>query len=633
MTRQAHSDRAEVLYREQQLRENRFTDRLFAALMVVQFIGCIVVALLVSPRTWIGAHSSLHIHIWAAICIGGLLAAMPIVLAIKHPGQTVTRHVIAVSQVLFSALLIHLMDGRIEAHFHVFGSLAFLAFYRDIRVLLTATLVTAADHFIRGLFWPESVFGVFSASNWRWVEHAAWVLFENIFLMISITRIQKQTKKLARTTASLEKQKEEIEDVVRQRTKDLRRALEDAKAADKAKSDFLANMSHEIRTPMTAILGYADLLQNEEQSDLKEVDKTLCSINANAKHLLTVIDDILDVSKIEAGQMTIERIKTNPTRVVNDVLQLAAPRAKERGIKVSAIYSTPLPESIMTDSTRMRQILLNLMGNAIKFTDRGSITIHVSCDESQQQLLISVIDTGIGMNPKQVAEIAQFKAFSQADASTTRKFGGTGLGLRISNALATQLGGEIQIKSDEGIGSVFSFKIDTGSLVGIRMVMHKEAGVENTEEDLPQISEVSNQPEPHKNQLLGLHILLAEDGPDNQRLISFHLKKAGAQVTICGNGLVAAETIESTATDDLPDVVLMDMQMPELDGYSATRRLREGGYTLPIIALTAHAMDGDRQKCMDAGCDDYQTKPIDKNALIRACAKHANDSTAPSNVA
>lgn len=624
--KQTQSERALKIYYEQEQRDNVFTDRLFAGLMAIQFAGCILIALFVSPRTWIGAQSSVHIHVWAAVGLGGLLATMPIVLAIRYPGQTLTRHVIAISQMLFSALLIHLMGGRIEAHFHVFGSLAFLAFYRDIRVLITATLVTASDHLIRGLFWPESVFGVFSASNWRWVEHAAWVIFENIFLIISITRIQKQAKKLAETTASLENQKDAIEQQVRERTLELSEALNRAKAADQAKTDFLANMSHEIRTPMTAILGYADLLQNEEQSNVKQVEETLDSINSNAKHLLTIIDDILDVSKLEAGQMKVEQIQTSPTNIINEVTSLIAKKAHEKGIKATAVYSSEMPETVCTDPTRLRQILLNLMGNALKFTEQGSVTIHATCDSKTERLLISVIDTGIGMRQEQVDEIAQFKAFSQADASTTRKFGGTGLGLKISNALASHLGEGIEIHSVEGVGSTFSFSINTGPLVGVKMITpdhinYISSQAEESQSDNPL-------PTPSASGTLdGMNILLAEDGPDNQRLIAFHLKKAGARVTICDNGLIAVETIEASSKSDLPDLILMDMQMPELDGYSATQRLREGGYTLPIIALTAHAMDGDRKKCLDAGCDGYQTKPIDKIALINACKDMKQQST------
>lgn len=622
MTSLSISSRTDAIFREQQFREHSFTDRLFAALMAVQFFGCIIVALVISPRTWIGEQSMVHAHIWAAIGLGGTLAALPIVLAIRCPGEVMTRQVIAVSQALFSALLIHLMGGRIEAHFHVFGSLAFLAFYRDIRVLLTATCITAADHCLRGVFWPESVFGALGAGNWRWVEHAAWVAFEDLFLIISIIRTQKQARALAHTTVTIEQQKNEVETLVDERTQELSKALADAQAADKAKSDFLANMSHEIRTPMTAILGYADLLQNEKQSSERDVDQTIRSINSNAQHLLTVINDVLDVSKIEAGQLTVERVTTDLIPIVNETIELIASRTESKNVDVNAVFSTPMPKHIQTDPTRLRQILLNLLGNAIKFTEQGQVTTHVSCDAHRQRLLISVIDTGIGMSPEQVQEIAKFKAFTQADESMTRRFGGTGLGLRISNALASELGQGIEIDSALGIGSRFSFEIDTGDLTGVEMRIPGEQPKE-THMPQPALSETTGIQKPKDKTLAGLHILLAEDGPDNQRLIAFHLKKAGARVTVCDNGLIAVNTIEQLSTNGLPDVVLMDMQMPEMDGYTATRHLRGKGFDLPILAVTAHAMDGDRQKCLDAGCDDYLTKPIDKVALIESCQRYA----------
>lgn len=611
--------RVEALYRENQALENSFTDRLFAALMVIQFLGCILIALIISPRTWIGSESTVHIHVWAAIGLGGILSSLPIFLAVFHPGKQITRQVIAVAQALYSALLIHLMGGRIEAHFHVFGSLAFLAFYKDVKVLITATAVTAVDHCVRGLFWPESVFGIMNASNWRWVEHAGWVIFEDIFLIISITRARQQAHALAETTAKIESQKHLVEQQVRERTQDLEIALDNARAADQAKSDFLANMSHEIRTPMTAILGYADLLQNEQESDEQSLDRTVRSINDNAQHLLKLINDILDVSKIKAGQMSIDRIEVDPMQVIDDTVELLAQRGKEKGIRVSAIYSTMMPRQIQTDPIRLRQIMLNLLGNALKFTDSGMITAHVSCDPANESLLISVADTGIGMSPEQVEAISQFKAFNQADASMSRRFGGSGLGLKISDALARELGKGIQISSDEGLGSRFSFTIDTGRLEGVPMIMPGNGPVtrETSESKDPE-----QMTEPAKK-LSGIKVLLAEDGPDNQRLITFHLKKAGAQVLVCKNGLIAAQTIEAAKEQDLPQVVFMDMQMPELDGYSATRRLRDKGLGLPIIALTAHAMEGDRQKCLDAGCDDYLTKPIDKNLLIETCLRYA----------
>ncbi|MBX2852066.1 MAG: response regulator [Phycisphaeraceae bacterium] len=404
----------------------------------------------------------------------------------------------------------------------------------------------------------------------------------------------------------------------------LRIKSERAEEANLAKSDFLANMSHEIRTPMTAILGYADLLDEDETTDEdpKRKREAVRTIRRNGEYLLTIINDILDVSKIEAGQMTVESIPTNPAGIVEELIQFVGERAKGKGVAIESVYETPVPESIQSDPVRLRQILMNLLGNAIKFTEIGSIKVLIGCDPEHECMSFRVQDTGIGMTPKQRDAVASFKPFTQADASTTRKFGGSGLGLRISNALATMLGGKIEVQSELGKGSVFTASIATGSLAGVAMIPPDQAKRMGGEKPAAQ-AKAPRAPGNAPGALSGLRILLAEDGPDNQRLISFHLKKAGAGVTICNNGLEAAEAIEQ-AGGQLPHVVLMDMQMPELDGYGATRRLRAAGYELPIVALTAHSMDGDRQKCLDAGCDNYLTKPIDKVELIELCARYAS---------
>ncbi len=401
----------------------------------------------------------------------------------------------------------------------------------------------------------------------------------------------------------------------------LTHAKEQAEAANRSKSEFLANMSHEIRTPMTAILGYADLLGGDMTQDPDQARDAIRIIQSNAGHLLTIINDILDVSKIEAGQMSVENIPTNPAQIVEEAASLVRPRARGKGVDIRIRYMTPIPERITSDPTRLRQILLNLAGNAIKFTEVGDVTIEVACDPEKRQMNFRVMDTGIGMSPEQCDRIRRFEAFSQADASTTRRFGGTGLGLRISNALAHLLGGDMTVESEEGSGSTFIVTVDTGDLEGIEMV---EADcISMLAEVNRQTRETEERARARARSLDGVRILLAEDGVDNQRLISFLLRKAGAEVTICDNGLDAVETIERAAEGEHPHVILMDMQMPELDGYSAAQRLRRAGCTIPVIALTAHAMEGDRQRCLDAGCDDYQTKPINRAALIEACAEWA----------
>ena len=408
----------------------------------------------------------------------------------------------------------------------------------------------------------------------------------------------------------------------------LRESVIRAEAANQAKSEFLANMSHEIRTPMTAILGYADLIMDPASCAL-DFESHVRTIQSNAGHLLTIINDILDMSKIEAGQMTIEQIETDPAQIVEEVASLMRPRAVDKGIDLRVSYDSPVPIVIQSDPTRLRQILVNLAGNAIKFTETGSVTIHADCDPSAACMTLRVVDTGIGMCEEKREAVARFEAFTQADTSTTRQFGGTGLGLRISHTFATMLGGGIDVDSEPGEGSTFTVTIATGPLDGVEL--RTPAGISDVARDerSEPIAEQdgTEKTEPQRSESLGgVRILLAEDGPDNQRLIAFFLKKAGAEVTVADNGLIAAETIESATPDTMPHVVLMDMQMPELDGYSATRRLRDGGFTPPVIALTAHAMEGDRQRCLDAGCDDYLSKPIDKAKLIETCENWASGS-------
>jgi PAS domain S-box-containing protein len=403
-----------------------------------------------------------------------------------------------------------------------------------------------------------------------------------------------------------------------QQIADLWTARRAAEQANLAKSEFLANMSHEIRTPMTAILGYADILADESNNG-EEINRenAVETIRGNGQHLLNIINDVLDMSKIEAGRMTVEKISTNPAVILQEVKSLMEPRATGKGIKLDVRSDGLIPNHIDSDPTRLRQILLNLVGNAIKFTEIGSISIVASLDDScerEPRMRFAVTDTGVGMSPEQCDKIRCFDAFTQADGSTTREFGGSGLGLRISNALARLLGGEIQIESEQGRGSTFSVSIGVGDIEYFdRIEVESTDGRPVTQREVPELPE-------EEFPLDGTRILLAEDGPDNQRLICFLLKKAGAIVELAGNGRLCLECVAQANERDEPfDVILMDMQMPEMDGYEATRQLRNGDYAGPILALTAHAMSDDRQKCMDAGCSEFLTKPVDRTQLIEKC--------------
>ncbi len=400
-----------------------------------------------SPLAWYGAASRTHVHVWAAIFLGGAICLFPVLLVLLRPGEASTRYTIAVAQMLMGALLIHLTGGRIETHFHVFGSLAFLAFYRDWRVLVPATIVVALDHLLRGMFWPQSVYGVLVASQWRWLEHAAWVAFEDVFLFVSCRRGLAEMKDTAERTAALEQYTRELETTQRQ-----------AEAATRAKSDFLASMSHELRTPLNAIILYSELLQEEAQ-DVSPPDpsRDLQRINSAGNHLLALINGILDLSKIEAGKMTLSLETFDTAAMIHGLVDTVGPLVARNDNTLTIRCADDLG-SIHADLLKTRQVLLNLLSNAAKFTRGGSITMEAARDAAAPEFVtFTVADTGVGMTAVQLARI--FDPFTQADVTTTRRYGGTGLGLTIAARFCRLMGGTISVESEPERGSRFTVRL------------------------------------------------------------------------------------------------------------------------------------------------------------------------------
>jgi signal transduction histidine kinase/CheY-like chemotaxis protein/HPt (histidine-containing phosphotransfer) domain-containing protein len=415
--------------------------------------------------------------------------------------------------------------------------------------------------------------------------------------------------------------------LLERQARELEAARQESVDASRVKSEFLANMSHEIRTPMTAVIGYADLLLDPLLNPSERVNH-LQTIRRNGEHLMTVINDILDVSKIEAGKMTVEAIPTSISQIIVDVASLMRVRAVAKNLGFEIRYQGQIPETISSDPTRLKQIVMNFVANAVKFTDSGTIRILVRCDRPEAAdptIVIDVADTGIGMTEAEMGRL--FQRFSQADASTTRRFGGSGLGLLISKRLAVLMGGDISAESAVGRGSVFRVTLPSGPLAGVQMIDGlAEAGFAESAVVESAVRRVPSLPP-------SCRILLAEDGYDNQILITTYLVKAGATVKVVADGRQAVEEATAALAQGKPyDVILMDMQMPELDGYGATSKLRLMKYERPIVALTAHAMAGDRERCEKAGCDDYLTKPVDRAKLVALVARYLGRPASPTSI-
>ncbi len=410
-------------------------------------------------------------------------------------------------------------------------------------------------------------------------------------------------RRLQATIRALRENKSQLQ----QQARTLAAALEDARKLARVKSEFLTNMSHELRTPLNSILGFANLIAAGDQDP-----RHIQCVRSNGSHLLALINDVLDLSRLEADKVELEAADHDPAAVCSEVMAMFEPHARQKKLAFQFNIAPPLARTFRCDAMRVRQILANLIGNAIKFTEKGSVQLVVVFSSvAEPKLSFSVIDTGIGIAPESIGRL--FNAFDQVDMSITRRFGGSGLGLAIAQRLADLMGGQITCESQLGLGSTFTFDLP---LV---------AGEYSTTAPAVTTAPAALTVVPS---LSGLRVLVIDDMPDNRRLLRFILEKSDAQVTEAADGQLGVVALSASIARGEPfDAVLMDMQMPVLDGYAATQAIRRFSQ-VPVVALTAHALTTDRDRCLAAGCDAYHTKPIDRGLLLRTLRELVDRPTA-----
>jgi signal transduction histidine kinase/ActR/RegA family two-component response regulator len=606
------------------------TDRMFSCLMLLQWAAALAAALWLSPHTWSGTTAQTHMRVWTALFLGGAITLYPVFLAWRQPGAVLTRHVIAVGQLLMSSLLIYLTGGRLETHFHVFGSLAFLAFYRDWRVLVTGTVVTALDHLLRGLLFPQSLYGIEAVEMWRWVEHVGWVIFEDTYLILACRwglqelcgicerdarleannmeleqKVEMRTALLQEANSNLRSAHAELETRVGERTAELQRAVEEADRANHAKSEFLSRMSHELRTPLNAILGFGQILDKQPLTPLQE--ESVQYILKGGRHLLDLINEILDLARVEAGHIELSLEPIALAEIICESCALVRPLAAERTISLDSGAATFGGSHVLADRQRLKQALINLLSNAIKYNRSGG-QVRVYCfPRPDNRLCIAVQDTGMGMTPEEQQRL--FIPFERLDAARSG-VEGTGLGLALAHRLVTAMGGSLTLESLPGEGTTFFLELP--------LVSSPE---EILEGQLIRIGALEADISSEQRAT----ILYIEDNLSNMRLLEILLRsRPGITLLTAMQGSIGLDLARQHA----PDLILLDLNLPDISGREVLARLQASALTrdIPVIILSADATASQIERLHSAGARAYLTKPLDVSEFL-----HTLDTVLPDN--